>query len=140
MMNNRPYRGFYINPNGKVKLKIGDKLLRGDWAKGFLSDNLICYQHDNGDWDDERVVLETVGQYTGCVDENMNEVFEGDRVVFNGYHEYFEGVIRFKNGAFIIEPTKEYSDKSEVLLFEECGSDNIVEGLAVIGTEFDAEG
>jgi len=142
-MNHRPYRGFCIKPKGKVKLNINGKILQGEWIEGYLCDDFICYCDRDGDWGDEHIVLETVGQHTGCIDENMTEIFEGDRVVYNDGCCYFEGTVRFKKGSFVVVPDSSYSRPFETPLSELCGNgenNNMTEGLAVVGTEFDAEG
>lgn len=49
-----------------------------------------------GDWGTEDVIPETIGQYTGLKDENEEEIYEGDIILWHN-KKY---VVKFQSGMF----------------------------------------
>lgn len=57
----------------------------------------------NTDTDEDYVIPDTIGQFTGKYDKNKRKVYEGDIVLQQGYNGRKEKmVVRFENGAFIV--------------------------------------
>lgn len=59
---------------------------------------------DDGYWHSERIIPETLGQFTGLIDKNGTKIFEGDivkdeyilgKVVYNTKQEDFDGAASF---------------------------------------------
>ena len=65
------FRGFHADEHGKTVIKLKGEEIRGFWCYGDL--------HTDGPYINEhKVIPETVGQYTGFLDENKNEIYDGD--------------------------------------------------------------
>ena len=71
----------------------GKEVRTGKWILGFYcpcvfsgfpaTPSIIDKERmDNGCWTPDRVIPETVGQFTGLTDKNGKKVFEGDILVF----------------------------------------------------------
>ena len=108
-----------------------------EWVYGFLinfpnSETEICYEYDE-DWEDnncEAVIPETVGEFTGILDNNGNKIFEDDivelidnttrkgRIVYEGA-EWF--IVFHLSGGLMYSPLSRYESKN----------------LEVIGNKFD---
>ena len=79
----------------------------GDWVYGGITWNPSKKEvFIHTEWDEGKVIPETVGQFTGLTDKNGVRVFEGDIVcIFDG--EYFSGVVKYSNeqGSFTVDDT-----------------------------------
>ena len=91
---------------------------RGDWVKGLLavSNGRITqipqgYYISNGAGMPYayRVVITTVGQYTGVDDENGVEIYEGDIVELNLKGEVFRGTVEYLKGSYQVLVDDKYS-------------------------------
>ena len=73
-----------------------------DWYSGGKTANIInvglieCC-------DENMVIPETVGQYTGVKDRNSKMIFEGDIVHIDNYDEGWDSTVEFKGGAFAVD-------------------------------------
>ncbi len=78
------------------------------WAYGSLIERSRRYGTqvsiltltDDEELDDREVVVNnrTVGQFTGLLDKNRVEIYEGDRILYSNSMERGEGVISFDKG------------------------------------------
>ncbi len=102
------------------------------WVYGCLMDLEGClfivenYKHDGFSYRNYSVIRETVGQNIDVKDKNLNDIYEGDIVLYNVSTlepHIVKGVIEFKEGNFIfrgegycITHHENYSnDKREVI-------------------------
>lgn len=83
----------------------GKRLDNGEWVYGDLihiDDSDIGIVTDYDHWQGCRVDPETVGQFSGMIDKNGKEIYEGDIVMQRGYSGVKPMVVRFEQGAFIV--------------------------------------
>lgn len=60
---------------------------------GVFIPNIVWYE----------VLPESVGQFTGSLDKNKNEIYEGDRCEVENGDEFYMGVVIFDNGCFSLK-------------------------------------
>lgn len=90
--------------NRKIKFR-GKRLDNDEWVYGDLihiDKSNIGIVTDYDHWQGCRVDPETVGQFTGMLDRNGKEIYEGDIVMQRGYSGVKPMVVRFEQGAFIV--------------------------------------
>lgn len=86
----------------------GKHVESGKWIIGWLfqdDDDHFPMIHQGGTLDDwEQVKEDSVGQFTGLLDKNGEEIYEGDiveRIVTDGYDYGFIGEVSFDNGVLV---------------------------------------
>ena len=55
---------------------------------------------DGKTWEDYEVEEESIGQFTGLLDKNGKEIYEGDIVQWGDTEHKIKQVVEFRNGAF----------------------------------------
>ena len=104
----------YVLHKAMRTIKFRGKNNSGEWIYGSLLtwpnghtkiyDTLLA----DGSMGGHDVDPETVGQFTGLLDLNGNEVYEGDIVMYDGNPELGQRIVAFYDQAFCIFDPKEY--------------------------------
>lgn len=82
-----------------------DSKNKGKWVEGypfrFTEKNDLLIMVKDGDGGCDKVIPESVGQYTGLIDRNGVKIFKGDIVsAYKNNDVPFTNVITFKKGCF----------------------------------------
>lgn len=117
--------------NREIKFR-GQQINTKKWVYGYLYRNkglyVICENIRYAE--EEPILLDTVGQYTGLHDKNGKEIFEGDIVKVDSNMLKMTGIVTYNDNEamFVLE---DLSDKiEECLLYMQ-------EDLEVIGNIYD---
>lgn len=120
----------------------------GNWVEGFYcpccfgrfpcSPAIISKEGvDNGWWQPEKVIPETVGQYTGLTDSNGKKIYEGDICRFREWTNgdmCWIGKVYYEHQQFVISGNK---NKECEMSFTLAMSRFIPENIEIIGNIHD---
>lgn len=93
----------------------GKRLKDDKWIYGYLASADTINNINRVDMGNEDVDEETIGQWTGFMDENRTYIFEGDVLEYSynidDYDEpgTYRSVVSFKNGIFCLDNDDEMS-------------------------------
>jgi|SaaInlStandDraft_6_1057023.scaffolds.fasta_scaffold03133_6 hypothetical protein len=85
----------------------------GDKFKGYAGGSFIReYESKNGDanpniFHNFKVRADTVSMWTGEIDINKNEIYEGDEVTHRKEFNKWSGIIIFERGTFLLDRDKD---------------------------------
>lgn len=99
-----------IKFRGKVKYN-GNHKFSGDWIYGYYRNNdngnafitQTLDDYSNYIFDETEVEESTIGQFTGLIDKNGVEIYEGDIVKVYVHGEYVTGKIIYEHCGFAVD-------------------------------------
>lgn len=89
----------------------GKKLNSSNWIYGYLCNDYVTgelfiqhqiSEHEYPKWKANLIIENTIGQFTGLLDKNLLQIFEGDIVTNDRKINY---LVSFENGSFILRHT-----------------------------------
>lgn len=117
--------------NREIKFR-GQQINTKKWVYGYLYRNkglyVICENIRYAE--EEPILLDTVGQYTGLHDKNEREIFEGDIVKLDSNMLKITGIVTYHNNEAIFVLEDLHDEIEECLWYMQ-------EDLEVIGNIYD---
>lgn len=84
------------------EIKFRGKSITGIWYYGYLTIDAYEYYFIESlggtHLYSNKVIPETVGQFTGLQDKNEVDIYEGDKILYDG----ITGIIHFNNGSYYV--------------------------------------